>query len=1330
MIGTYLNTSCIARHHYVWLLISLFILVWETNGGVNGQHTVSVTANTNPTKKGLEQRLTCSYANLNGKEVNSISWSKGPNFTGSSQIATYRITQSGGEITYNDSYGNPGDYVMSMPAGNSNQGSTSLTITAIAVDDIGVFWCNVNAEGFPVQGHIAIDVLVTPTSTSLSLPSKNPNTGDSIEVLEATSYAFNCSSIGVRPAASFIWRLENIEQNPDNQINSPNSEDERLTDCVSVLIVQPLFSENHNDKVECDAYIPEDPSDLASTHVFLDVKVPPTNDKIFISDSLGRHNEGSNVRINQGQSHTFTCEVEQTRPAANFDWEPMNDDFVIGLPIAPTAGNSLVDSSQTLTIPQPNDSHHGINLKCKTNIDTSESLQPVIRSILIQVYGPPEEPTLTGNVNDMTEGISERLECKALNGFPTGDLNWYINDQEITDKDVFNKPSTSSRYDIISNITFNPTKDHNGGRLKCDVLHETLQPGEERSVVQTIYVKYSPRNVFINQSPPNPVVENTPVTLRCTADANPVPDHFVWLKGEAEVGNDGNVLQFANINRNDEGQYKCKATNGIGNEGVSPVAMVTVHYPPENVILTKSIEDPVQEGERLVLTCTSGGKPSPNTFYWFQNDMPLPNTNSNQLILESINKEQASVYKCEAENGVPENVQSNEVDVIVYYSPEITTEKTIHSIDEGKDASLECIGIGHPEPTLKWYTSEGIPINSGGKSISPNDVRIVTGESKTTTLTVRWTRGHNGGVNQWFIIKYYKDEENEEELYSGTVKETSDVDYKYQINGLTSGIAYYIRVISGNIIGNNTSQESPRARGITLPVSPKELGVTMEYVQKAQTLSVGNLPEYSDESHCLQLQLHQGDMIWYNWTCIFENQDKLNVPDGVVEVQATYCVESVCGDASKATSDSPPTDFPKPSNIGAIIGSTMGVIIVILFAIIVALAYLLRKQRNGRSQGKSIDHELDTGSTKFHLTDTEIASSIENKAHSAVNSGFVETDLDLNDRVKEPYVNYLLKQFIFPRENLHIQNELGHGEFGRVLLGMATGIVSGERETKVAVKTLKHNANDEAKQQLVKEFNQMKSLMPALVKQKNRNVIRLLGGCMGEDPLYVILEYMKNGNLKTLLRESRTIGDGTYGNLFAGSKSFTPTQLMGFAHQVANGMAFLSRQRCIHRDLAARNVLLNESFECKVSDFGLAEDVMNGEVYRRQNEGRLPIRWMAIESVLGDVHTTESDVWSFGVLLWEIVTLGSRPYPKLKGDDIRKLLKNGQRMPRPKHCSEQLYNIMLACWEKEPSQRPSFEQLMKLLDEILEGQNGYLSLADFETKLYEDVSLPAPNEKV
>ncbi|XP_072022569.1 tyrosine-protein kinase receptor Tie-1-like [Amphiura filiformis] len=121
---------------------------------------------------------------------------------------------------------------------------------------------------------------------------------------------------------------------------------------------------------------------------------------------------------------------------------------------------------------------------------------------------------------------------------------------------------------------------------------------------------------------------------------------------------------------------------------------------------------------------------------------------------------------------------------------------------------------------------------------------------------------------------------------------------------------------------------------------------------------------------------------------------------------------------------------------------------------------------------------------------------------------------------------------------------------------------------------------------------------------------------------------------------------------------------------------------------------------------------------------------MAIESILGDEHTTESDVWSFGVLLWEIVTLGSRPYPKLKGDAIRKLLKNGQRMPQPKHCSEQLYNIMLVCWEKEPSKRPSFEQLMKLLEEVLKGENGYLSFANFETKLYEDVSLPAPNEKV
>ncbi|XP_022089760.1 tyrosine kinase receptor Cad96Ca-like [Acanthaster planci] len=120
-------------------------------------------------------------------------------------------------------------------------------------------------------------------------------------------------------------------------------------------------------------------------------------------------------------------------------------------------------------------------------------------------------------------------------------------------------------------------------------------------------------------------------------------------------------------------------------------------------------------------------------------------------------------------------------------------------------------------------------------------------------------------------------------------------------------------------------------------------------------------------------------------------------------------------------------------------------------------------------------------------------------------------------------------------------------------------------------------------------------------------------------------------------------------------------------------MTYLASQKCIHRDLAARNVLVDDNMVCKVSDFGLARDVINIRVYQRESKGPLPMRWMALESLLDDVYTIQSDVWSFGILMWEIVTLGARPYPHIMtAKDMVHQLRGGYRMAKPTNCKKEL----------------------------------------------------------
>ncbi|KDR18226.1 Proto-oncogene tyrosine-protein kinase receptor ret [Zootermopsis nevadensis] len=157
-------------------------------------------------------------------------------------------------------------------------------------------------------------------------------------------------------------------------------------------------------------------------------------------------------------------------------------------------------------------------------------------------------------------------------------------------------------------------------------------------------------------------------------------------------------------------------------------------------------------------------------------------------------------------------------------------------------------------------------------------------------------------------------------------------------------------------------------------------------------------------------------------------------------------------------------------------------------------------------------------------------------------------------------------------------------------------------------------------------------------------------------------------------------------------------------------MAYLSDIKLVHRDLAARNVLLAAGRICKISDFGLTRDVYEDDAYLKRSKGRVPVKWMALESLADHMYTSKSDVWSFGVLMWELVTLGASPYPGVAVHNLFHLLKAGYRMDRPENCSIQLYRVMRSCWNEDASERPSFKDLTATFERMLEDGVEYLDL--------------------
>ncbi|KAL9964653.1 hypothetical protein ACROYT_G028327 [Oculina patagonica] len=419
--------------------------------------------------------------------------------------------------------------------------------------------------------------------------------------------------------------------------------------------------------------------------------------------------------------------------------------------------------------------------------------------------------------------------------------------------------------------------------------------------------------------------------------------------------------------------------------------------------------------------------------------------------------------------------------------------------------------------------------------------------------------------------------------------------------------------------------------------------------------------------------------------------------------------------ASVTTAESPTaggaTDDEK-TNLHPVYLAFVAVVLILIVLVIVYFfmsrnkRVVLIDKRNSRTFGPDLE-EMEMNQVPPDYTDTRM--------ERAPNEPF---DLARQEYSVIPPIlpNPTERDWEVPRESLVFVKVIGKGAFGQVAKGMAHGIDNNTENRLVAIKMLRENATDENRQDLLAELNMMKNLEP------HQNVIQLLGCVTKTDPVMVITEYVPYGDLLGYLRKSRGLNDTYYKDPdIKPQSSLSPKQLFSFAWDIANGMEFLSSKKIVHRDLAARNVLVGDGEICKVTDFGLARDVFKEDLYRRTATGRLPVKWTAFESLLYGICTTMSDLWSYGIVMYEIFTIGGSPYPKTDGKALASLLQEGYRMPRPPHLDEKLYEVMRSCWNEKPEDRPSFLQLRKTMKEMGDEREVYINLKDYDGKLYQNV---------
>ncbi|EPQ07677.1 Tyrosine-protein kinase receptor Tie-1 [Myotis brandtii] len=299
-------------------------------------------------------------------------------------------------------------------------------------------------------------------------------------------------------------------------------------------------------------------------------------------------------------------------------------------------------------------------------------------------------------------------------------------------------------------------------------------------------------------------------------------------------------------------------------------------------------------------------------------------------------------------------------------------------------------------------------------------------------------------------------------------------------------------------------------------------------------------------------------------------------------------------------------------------------------------------------------------------------------------------------------------------EDITFEDLIGEGNFGQVIRAM---IKKDGLKMNAAIKMLKEYASENDHRDFAGELEVLCKL------GHHPNIINLLGACENRGYLYIAIEYAPYGNLLDFLRKSRVLEtDPVFAREHGTASTLSSRQLLRFASDAANGMQYLSEKQFIHRDLAARNVLVGENLASKIADFGLSR---GEEVYVKKTMGRLPVRWMAIESLNYSVYTTKSDVWSFGVLLWEIVSLGGTPYCGMTCAELYEKLPQGYRMEQPRNCDDEVYELMRQCWRDRPNERPPFAQIALQLGRMLEARKAYVNMSLFENFTYAGIDATA-----
>ncbi|XP_073322137.1 BDNF/NT-3 growth factors receptor [Pagrus major] len=405
------------------------------------------------------------------------------------------------------------------------------------------------------------------------------------------------------------------------------------------------------------------------------------------------------------------------------------------------------------------------------------------------------------------------------------------------------------------------------------------------------------------------------------------------------------------------------------------------------------------------------------------------------------------------------------------------------------------------------------------------------------------------------------------------------------------------------------------------------------------------------------------------------------------------------------STESPPVDPPEDRVAVYVVVGIAAVAFTGFLLMLVILKFGGNSKFGIKGPSSVISNDDDSASPLHHVSNGSNTPSSSEMGPDAVIIGMTKIPVIENPQYFRS-TNSLLKTDTFvqhiKRHNIVLKRELGEGAFGKVFLAECYNLSPDQEKILVAVKTLK-----EASENARKDFHREAELLTNL---QHEHIVTFYGVCVESDPLIMVFEYMKHGDLNKFLR-----AHGPDAVLMAEGQTTRPveltqSQMLHIAQQIASGMVYLASQHFVHRDLATRNCLVGENLLVKIGDFGMSRDVYSTDYYRVGGHTMLPIRWMPPESIMYRKFTTESDVWSLGVVLWEIFTYGKQPWYQLSNNEVIECITQGRVLQRPRTCPKEVYDLMLGCWQREPHMRLNIKEIHGLLLNLAKASPVYLDI--------------------